>query len=185
MNADLDDADVARVLAGDVEAFSGIVARWQGRLLALAHRLCRDRGRAEDMTQEAFVKIYRSLDRWSGESSFSTWMTSVALNTFRSHLRLRPWIGLELQEETAARVRADEPASEDERAELVRRAVAALPAKYRDALTLYYFGDRDLEETARVLRVPTGTLKARLARGRQLVERALENRSRASEKDHS
>lgn len=182
MNANPDDADVARVLAGDVEAFAGIVARWQGRLFALAHRLCRDRGRAEDMTQEAFVKVFRSLDRWRGESEFSTWMTSVALNTFRSHLRLRPWIGEELGAEAHSRAGTEEPAQDDERVELVRRSVAALPARYRDALTVYYSGDRDCEEAARILRIPTGTLKARLARGRRLVERALTDHPRTDER---
>lgn len=176
MNANPDDADVARVLAGDIAAFEGIVARGQGRLFALAFRLCRDHGRAEDMTQEAFVKIFRSLGQWRGDSTFSTWMISVALHAFRSHLRLRTWIGERLEDEAQVRDRSSEEVSEDVRAESVRRTVAALPARYRDALSLFYFSGQDLENAARILQIPAGTLKARLHRGRQLIQRALRDR---------
>lgn len=164
---------MARVLAGDVDAFEGIVRRWQGRLLALALRMCRDRGRAEDMTQEGFVRIFRSLGQWRGRASFSTWLTSVALNAFRSHLRLRPWVARQLELELEELVPSPSAGDEDPRAERVRRAVAALPALYRDALLAFYFQDQDLEQAARTLGVPAGTLKARLHRGRKLVEDAL------------
>jgi RNA polymerase sigma-70 factor (ECF subfamily) len=170
---DPDSGDAARVLAGDLDAFEGIVARWQGRLFALALRLCRDRARAEDMTQEAFLRAFRSLAQWRGAAAFGTWLMCVALNAFRSHLRLRGWVRQEslaqLQE-----VATKAPASEPEQADRVRRAVAALPARYRDALTLYYFLDRDVAHAAVVLGVAEGTLKARLHRGRELLRRMLE-----------
>jgi RNA polymerase sigma-70 factor (ECF subfamily) len=77
--ADADLADVARVLDGDVQAFEGIVRRWQGPLINMAWRYCRDRSRAEDMAQEAFVRAWRGLSHWRRESSFSTWPpTSIA-----------------------------------------------------------------------------------------------------------
>src|SRR6185295_11809901 len=84
---DDDDADVARVVGGDLEAFEGIVRRWQRRLVGLAWRFCRDRAAAEDMAQEAFLKAFRSLRAYRGESAFSTWLTAIALNTYRSRLR--------------------------------------------------------------------------------------------------
>src|SRR5579862_9323278 len=81
---DLDLVAVDRVLAGDLAAFTGIVRRWQGPLVNMAWRYCRDRSRAEEMAQEAFVRAWRGLSQWRGESSFSTWLFSVAANTFRN-----------------------------------------------------------------------------------------------------
>jgi RNA polymerase sigma-70 factor (ECF subfamily) len=170
---DQDAADAARVVAGDLSAFEGIVHRWQHRLLNMAWRFCRDRHTAEDMAQEVFVKAFRSLAKFRGESAFSTWLTAIALNTYRSRLRSegQPLLSLD-----PARTFATEPGSfhmlqERERAEAVRCAVLTLPERYRDALVLYYFEERDLAETARVLGVAEGTLKARLHRGRELLRR--------------
>src|SRR6516165_2820832 len=82
------DADcVARVVAGDISGFEAIVQRWQHRVLILAWRFCRDRATAEDMAQEVFLKVFRSLASFRGDSAFSTWLISIALNTFRSRLR--------------------------------------------------------------------------------------------------
>jgi RNA polymerase sigma-70 factor (ECF subfamily) len=173
VNEDPDAECVERVLAGDPAAFDGIVRRWQDRLFTLAFRLCRDHGRAEDMTQEAFVKVFRSLGQWRRKSAFSTWMTSVALNAYRSHLRLRPWIAQSLDEERAAPPDAPADPGENPLAQRVRRVVSALPGRYRDALTAFYFAEKSLEQAAAILRIAPGTLKARLHRGRALVQRAL------------
>jgi RNA polymerase sigma-70 factor (ECF subfamily) len=169
--ADEDDADVARVVAGDLAAFEGIVRRWQGRLVGLAWRFCRDRGAAEDMAQEAFLKAFRSLRSFRGEAAFSTWLTSIALNSYRSRLRAEgpPLLGIDLARAFAVEPGALRGLESQERAEAVRRAVLTLPARYREAIVLYYFEERDLAEAARVLGVAEGTLKARLHRGRELL----------------
>jgi RNA polymerase sigma-70 factor (ECF subfamily) len=65
---------VDRVLQGDLSAFEGIVRRWQGPLVNMAYRYCHDRGRAEDMAQEAFVKAFRGLAKWRRDAAFSTWL---------------------------------------------------------------------------------------------------------------
>jgi RNA polymerase sigma-70 factor (ECF subfamily) len=168
---DEDDADVARVVAGDLAAFEGIVRRWQGRLVGLAWRFCRDRAAAEDMAQEAFLKAFRSLASFRGESAFSTWLTSIALNSYRSRLRAEgpPLLGIDLAERFAVEAKALRGLQTRERAEAVRRAVLTLPARYREAIVLYYFEERDLAQSARVLGVAEGTLKARLHRGRELL----------------
>ena len=168
-----DAADVARVLAGDNTAFSGIVQRWQGRLVNLAWRFCRDRMMAEDLAQEAFVKAFRALHTFRGDSAFSTWLTAIAMNTYRSHLRDRP---PHVSDFDAARAVTHEPDAyaglhDRERADMLRQAVLTLAARYRDPIVLYYFQEMDLTETARVLAIPEGTLKARLHRGRELLRR--------------
>jgi RNA polymerase sigma-70 factor, ECF subfamily len=171
--ADEDAADVARVVSGDLEAFEGIVRRWQARLVGLAWRFCRDRALAEDMAQEAFLKAFRSLRGFRGEAAFSTWLTAIALNAYRSRLRAQgpPWRALEVTRALAGEPGALQGLQERERAEAVRRAVLSLPPRYRDALVVYYFQDRDLTEAARVLGVAEGTLKAHLHRGRELLRR--------------
>lgn len=170
---DDDAADVARVVAGDPAAFAGIVQRWQGRLVNLAWRFCRDRMMAEDMAQEAFVKAFRALHTFRGDSAFSTWLTAVAINTYRSCLRDRPPPTADLASAQAATHEPDAFASlhDRERADLLRQTVMTLPVRYREAIVLYYFEEMDLAETARILAIPEGTLKARLHRGRQLLRR--------------
>jgi RNA polymerase sigma-70 factor, ECF subfamily len=170
---DQDASDVARAVAGDASAFAVIVRRWQGRLVSLAWRFCRDRARAEDLAQEAFVKAFRSLPTFRGESAFGTWLTAIAPNPSRSRLRADgpPLVSLDLARLVPGQADALRRLEERERAETVRRAVLTLPARYRDAIVLYYFEDRDLQEAARILGVPEGTLKAQLHRGRELLRR--------------
>jgi RNA polymerase sigma-70 factor (ECF subfamily) len=170
-----DAADVARVLAGEVSAFEPIVRRWQKPLVNLAYRFCRDRGRAEDMAQEAFLRAYRSLASWRKDAAFSTWLFAVATNFYRSEIKRLPPLMMPLDEGVAVlEKRALDPSMDEERRDLVvRNAVLALPAKYRDTLTLFYFHDMDVAQSAASLGVPEGTIKARLSRGRDILREKL------------
>jgi RNA polymerase sigma-70 factor, ECF subfamily len=166
--ADDDRADVEKVLAGDIAAFEGIVHRWQGPLVNLAYRFCRDRGRAEDMAQEAFLRAYRALGSWRRDAAFSTWLFALATNLYRTELRRIPVGSVPLTDIHSAVAPRDEMA-DAARDRYVRRAVFALPAKYREALTLFYFHDMDVHDAARSLALPEGTVKARLSRGREIL----------------
>ena len=171
--ADADLADVTRVLAGDVEAFAGLVGRWQGPLVNMAWRYCRDRGRAEELAQEAFIRAWRGLGSWRRESSFSTWLFALAANVFRSELKRFPTVNLPLEEaaepSTAASQFRDLAAQLS--ADSVRRAVFALPHRYREPIVLFYFHEMDIAAAARTMGMPEGTLKARLSRARELLRR--------------
>lgn len=171
--ADADSADVARVLGGDLSAFENIVRRWQGPLINMAWRYSRDRGRAEEMAQEAFLRAWRGLAQWRGESSFSTWLFALAANVYRNELKKFPTEMLPMKEaaEPAENARQDRDLIERRRDETLRRAVLALPFRYREPLVLFYFHEMDVSAAARTMRVPEGTLKARLARGRDLLRR--------------
>jgi len=170
-----DTADVRRVLAGETSAFAGIVRRWQSRLVNLAWRFSRDRTAAEDMAQDAFVSAFRGLRTFRGESSFSTWLTAIALNSYRSWLRDRPpaTVSVDLARLADWRPPPTADVEDRERASVVQHAVARLPPRYRDPIVLFYFQEMDLAETARVLGLREGTVKARLHRGRKLLERRL------------
>ena len=173
MGAREDQEDVERVLAGDLAAFERIVLRWQAPLLNLAYRFCRDRGRAEDMTQEAFLRVYRGLKSWRRDAGFSTWLFAVATNCYRSELRRIPPTMETLDDclETCG-PRGDLHRNTDSH-DAMRTAVLALPARYREALVLFYFHDMDISAASRSLGLPEGTVKARLSRGRKLLQRKL------------
>lgn len=164
-------ADVTRVLSGDVQAFEGIVCRWQGPLVNMAWRYCRDRGRAEEMAQDAFLRAWRGLPQWRQESSFSTWLFALAANVYRSELKRFPTVNLPLDEiaEPSAPPTQHESLSKTQSHEVVRRAVLALPHRYREPVVLFYFHQMDLSAAARTMDLPEGTLKARLSRARALL----------------
>jgi RNA polymerase sigma-70 factor (ECF subfamily) len=171
--AAIDLAAVDRVLAGDTEAFEGIVRRWQGPLVNMAWRYCRDRSRAEEMAQEAFVRAWRGLAQWRRESSFSTWLFALAGNVYRSELKRVPTMVVPFEEiaEPAGAATQYDAAVDQRRNEELRRAVLALPMRYREPVVLYYFHEMDVGAAARTMGLPEGTVKARLSRGRELLRK--------------
>jgi RNA polymerase sigma-70 factor (ECF subfamily) len=108
VSASEDEADVEKVLAGEVSAFESIVRRWQGPLVNLAYRFCRDRSRAEEMAQDAFLRAYRGLGQWRKDAAFSTWLFAVATNLYRSQLRRIPAQTISIED--VARVQVSSPA---------------------------------------------------------------------------
>jgi RNA polymerase sigma-70 factor (ECF subfamily) len=170
-----DEAAVQKVLAGDIAAFEGLVRRWQIPLVNLAYRFCRDRGRAEEMAQETFLRAYRSLHRWRREAAFSTWLFALATNLYCSELRRIPAriVALEGVAEPRDPRAIDGGLEQKDQDRALRRAVHALPAKYREAVTLFYFHDMDIAAASRSLSLPQGTVKARLSRGRAILRRKL------------
>jgi RNA polymerase sigma-70 factor (ECF subfamily) len=170
-----DRADVARVQAGDVEAFAEIVRRWQTPLINLAYRFCGDRNRAEEMAQEAFLRAYRGLDGFRGDAAFSTWLFALATNVYRSELRRIPQRMVALEEAPEPTDPASMPEAHElrDRDRAVRRAVLGLPPKYREAMLLFYFHEMDVPAAAQSLGLPAGTVKARLYRGRELLRAKL------------
>ncbi|MGH9749585.1 MAG: RNA polymerase sigma factor, partial [Candidatus Polarisedimenticolia bacterium] len=184
MSAPRSDEELAKAAGrGDLEAFRSLVDRHRARIFTLAARMVRDRSEAEDMAQEAFIRIYRGLPAFRGDAAFATWMTRVALNTFYRYLRRRP------REESLDRVDAGgepidgaaetaDPGAGPETAALdaqtaarVRRLAASLPQPFRAAVAVFYLQERSIEEAARQLGVSQGTLKSRLFRGREMLLR--------------
>lgn len=174
MGASEDEANVERVLAGELDAFDAIVRRWQGPLVNLAFRFCHDRPRAEDMAQEAFLRAWRALGQWRRDAPFSTWLFAIATNLYRSEIRRIPPNSVSLEDIAEPRA-SDEAGVEDEdRDRAVHRAVLRLPPKYRECLIVFYFHGKDVATAARSLGVSEGTLKARLSRGRDMLRNKLQ-----------
>jgi RNA polymerase sigma-70 factor (ECF subfamily) len=182
-----DAAAIDEVLAGNVSAFEAVVRRWERPLVNLAYRFFGDRGKAEEMAQEAFLRAYRSLSTWRRESSFSTWLFALATNLYRSEKGRTPREFVPLLEEKMTSVEQGQELAYEEREKrlAVQRAVESLPARYRDALILFYFNELDIAATAACLALPAGTVKARLARGRELLAKKLRASGLFAPKDDS
>ncbi len=171
-------AAVQAVLSGDIDAFESIVERWKRPLVNLAYRYCLDRGRAEDLAQEAFLRAFRHLRSWRRDAAFSTWLFALASNLYRTELKRLPPRAESLDRVAVAG--GPEPEAllgKREIASTVRAAVAALPGRYRDPIMHYYLHEQDLASSAAMLGMPEGTFKARLARGRALLRDRLGRRA--------
>lgn len=175
MAAREDQEDVEKVLAGEISAFERIVNRWQGPLINLAYRFCRDRSRAEDMAQEAFLRVYRGLKGWRKDAEFSTWIFAIATNSYRSELRRIPerTLAMDTIESVADWIAESTRSKDGDRDRAIRLAVSSLPAKYKEALVLFYFHEMEISAAARSLGLPEGTVKARLSRGRKILREKL------------
>jgi RNA polymerase sigma-70 factor, ECF subfamily len=179
--ADPDRALVDRARAGDPAAFRALVEGHQARVLGLAWRLTGARADAEEVAQDAFVRAWRALPAFRGESAFATWLhrivTRVALDRRAQAVRRRRHeVGLE--DEVAAAVAADAPnagdaAGEDRMTARARVALlAGLSETQRTAVTLHYLEDRPVLEVAQAMDVPENTVKTHLARARATMREA-------------
>jgi RNA polymerase sigma-70 factor (ECF subfamily) len=170
-SADEDLAAVEQVVAGETRAFEGIVRRWQGPLINMAWRYCRDRGRAEEMAQEAFLRAWRGLAKWRREGSFSSWLFALAANVYRSELKRFPTetLPMEAAPEPSGPAAQHSELSAQLSREALYRAVLALPLRYREPVILFYFHEMDVAAAASTMGLPEGTLKARLSRARALL----------------
>jgi RNA polymerase sigma-70 factor (ECF subfamily) len=127
------------------------------------------------MAQEAFLRAYRGLDGFRGDAAFSTWLFSLATNVYCSELRRIPqrMVALDEAPEPADPASMIEAHERRDRDLAVRRAVLALPPKYREAMLLFYFHEMDVPAAAQSLGLPEGTVKARLHRGREILRAKL------------
>ncbi|MEO5366952.1 MAG: RNA polymerase sigma factor RpoE [Magnetococcus sp. WYHC-3] len=173
---------VERVKKGDKRAFELLVRKYQGRVAAVIGRIVPDAGRVQDLTQEAFLKAYRALGNFRGDSAFYTWLYRIAVNTAKNHLMSQdrgvPMSDLELEDadNIATEFREnDTPERLLLRRELIRNlqeAIAALPDSMRHAIELREVQGRSYEEISEIMGCPIGTVRSRIFRGRQeIIER--------------
>ncbi len=166
-----------RAAAGDPAAFDQLVGRYQDRVYGLTHRLVGDADLAMDLSQETFLRAWRGIASFEGQSEFFTWLWRIARNVVISHGRsesVRPKLVSNSGGEEESVVHEPVAASpapesrlvrEDERRSLLR-ALRALPFEFREVLVLRDMEDRPYEEIAVLLQVPLGTVRSRLHRAR-------------------
>lgn len=177
---------VARVQKGDRRAFDLLVVKYQHRILALVGRFVSDFAEAQDVTQEAFIKAYRALPSFRGDSAFYTWMYRIAVNTAKNHLisrgRKTPTNDIDLDDAAyftdESHMRdMDTPdglLQRDQLRDVVFAAIDALPEELRIAVTLREIDGLTYEEIADVMECPIGTVRSRIFRAREAIEKKMQ-----------
>ncbi|HEX7115014.1 MAG TPA: RNA polymerase sigma factor RpoE, partial [Steroidobacter sp.] len=176
---------VERVQAGDRSAFNLLVLKYQHRVLKLVSRFINDAAEAEDVAQEAFLKAYRALGSFRGDSAFYTWLYRIAINTAKNALvsnRRRPVdFDLDLQDpeqyDRHARLKdAETPEGvllTDEIRSVVEKAMEQLPEDLRTAIVLRELEGLSYEEIAEAMDCPVGTVRSRIFRAREAIDKKL------------
>ncbi|MBM3355925.1 MAG: RNA polymerase sigma factor RpoE [Betaproteobacteria bacterium] len=179
---DTDHALVARAQQGDKRAFELLVVKYQRKLARLLSRLIRDPAEVEDVAQEAFIKAYRALPSFRGDSAFYTWLYRIGVNTAKNHL-----MAIGRRTPTSTQVQADEAEGYDEGEQLrdintpeslalsreigatVNAAIEGLPEELRTAIQLRELEGMSYEEIARIMDCPIGTVRSRIFRAREVI----------------
>ena len=181
-----DEELVSAVLQGDRERFGDLIERYQGRLINYLFRLLRNADDAHDLAQEVLVKVYQVLDRYDPQYKFSTWLFRVAQNAAIDQIRRRRLkvVSLRQEDDEGDDRDWDLPSPERgpygemrnrERGEAIQEAIESLPWEYRELILLRHFGELPYEEIARMKRMPLGTVKNKLFRGRQMLKEKLQD----------
>ena len=179
-NPDLDLAQ--RHVYGDSTAFDEIYERFAGMIYNVSYRMAGKADVAEDLTQEVFIRIHRHLGRFNGRSTLKTWIYQVTLNHCRSKLSRRRWFtrplfeeepeeGIQLVEERRG---PEEKVLADDASRLLAKALRQVKPVFREAVILRDLEDLSYEEIAEVLHVRIGTVRSRIARGREQLRKILE-----------
>lgn len=176
---------VRRVQNGDMRAFDLLVRKYQHKILNLIARYVHEPSAAQDVAQEAFIKAYRGLGNFRGESAFYTWLYRIAINTAKNHLvaESRRSPEFEVNAEDAERLDGESGLKEyatpegellsEEIRQRVFNAIEALPEDLKTAITLRELEGMSYEEIAQVMGCPIGTVRSRIFRARESIDRSL------------
>jgi RNA polymerase sigma-70 factor (ECF subfamily) len=176
---------VERVQRGDKRAFDILVLKYQHRIAGLISRYVHDSGEAQDVVQESFIKAYRALPRFRGDSEFYTWLYRIAINTAKNYLvsksRRPPSIDIdvdaEFQADFAVLKDVADPESRlatEQLQQVIFHAIESLPEELKTAVTLREIEGMSYEEIAEVMECPVGTVRSRIFRAREAIEKSIE-----------
>ncbi len=176
---------VDRVFKGDKHAFDLLVLRYQHRILGLIGRFIRDPAEVEDVAQEAFIKAYRALPKFRGDSAFYTWLYRIAINTAKNYMVARgrrpPTTDVDVEdaeflENNAPLTDIGTPEANQEKDDLQRvinEAIEDLPEDLRTAFTLREFSGLSYEEITEIMGCPVGTVRSRIFRAREALDKKI------------
>lgn len=176
---------VERVQKGDKRAFDLLVVKYQHKIFAIIGRYVRDHSEVQDVAQEAFIKAYRALANFRGESAFYTWLYRIAINTAKNYLVARnrrpPSSDVDVEDAefyTGNEALTDMESPErsllrDELQATVDRAITDLPEDLRTAVTLREMEGLSYEDIAAIMDCPVGTVRSRIFRAREAIDRAI------------
>lgn len=173
---DSDEALMARVARGDERAFQVLTRRHLPAMLGLARRILRNAAEAEDVAQEALLRVWTHAPRWQPLALFRTWLTRVVVNLCLDRKRRAPWVELEAAGDIVdPSPGATEKAEADERDRMVAGAIDKLPARQRSAIMLTYGEGMSNAEVAEILDTSVSAVETLLVRGKQNLRRTLGN----------
>ncbi len=182
----VDEQLVARVQQGDKQAFDLLVIKHQQKILQLVNRYVKDPSEAQDVAQEAFIKAYRALPGFRGDSAFYTWLYRIAINTAKNWLMSKNRRGgdAEIDLDDAERVlnapqlkgmeTPEQMALNNEIVDAIRQAIDELPEEMRIAISLREFEGLSYEEIAKAMDCPIGTVRSRIFRAREAIDNKLD-----------
>jgi len=188
---EIDQELVERVQNGDKKAFDVLVGKYQHKIVSLISRYVSDHAEAMDVAQEAFIKAYRAMQRFRGDSAFYTWLYRIAINTAKNHLvaqnRRPPLSDVDAQDAEQFQVdtrlkEQDSPEHEllkEEIERTIHEAIADLPEDLRIAITLREMEGMSYEEIATTMDCPIGTVRSRLHRARNMLKDKLRTYARS------
>lgn len=183
--ASIDHKLVRRVQEGDKTAFDLLVKKYQHKIIGLINRYVYDHHEAMDVSQEAFIKAYRALPNFRGDSAFYTWLYRIAINTAKNHLvakgRRPPDMDVDVDdahyfEGDSGLKDIETPENSlyrDELARVVRDAMDKLPQDLRAALSLREFDGLSYEDIAQIMDCPVGTVRSRIFRAREAIDKEI------------
>jgi RNA polymerase sigma-70 factor, ECF subfamily len=176
---------VERVKRGDKRAFDVLVLKYQHKIVGLVSRYLRDQDEVLDVTQEAFIKAYRALPRFRGDSQFYTWLYRIAINTAKNYLvsrsRRPPDTDIdvsegEFQDNSAVLRDIENPENAlatDQLENVIYQAIEDLPDELKVAVSLREFEGLSYEDIAEIMECPVGTVRSRIFRAREAIEKKI------------
>lgn len=173
---------ITKVLEGDTSAFSILVERYKDLIYTLALRMIKNREEAEEVSQDTFIKVYKSLSKFKGDSKFSTWIYKVTYNTCLDRLKKlkRTQNTVAINEFTEHEVKTLDSALATleikERKEAIQKCINMLPSNDSFLLTLYYFEEQSLDEIAKIVNLKPNNVKIKLYRSRKKLASVLRTR---------
>lgn len=183
--SDNDQQLVERVQQGDKRAFDLLVIKYQHKIFSIISRFIKDNAEVHDVAQEAFIKAYRAIGNFRGESAFYTWIYRIAINTAKNHLvsrgRRPPSTDVEVDEaefyaggdSLKDLATPENQLMRDQLEQVVFKAIEELPEDLRTAVTLRELEGLSYEEIAEVMACPVGTVRSRIFRARESIDRHL------------
>ncbi|MFW1678440.1 RNA polymerase sigma factor RpoE [Pontibacter sp. JAM-7] len=179
----IDQQLVERVKAGDKRAFDLLVKKYQHKIVGLIGRYIYDSHEAMDVAQETFIKAYRALPRFRGDSAFYTWLYRIAINTAKNHLVARGRKPTDVDIDDAQYFEGDSDLKDietpenqlyrDELEKVIKRTLDRLPEDLRVALTLREFEGLSYEDIASIMDCPVGTVRSRIFRARESIDKEI------------
>ncbi|MDD5578596.1 MAG: RNA polymerase sigma factor RpoE [Methylobacter sp.] len=181
----LDEELVLRVQQGDKSAYDLLVIKYQHKIIQLVNRYVKDPSEAQDVAQEAFIKAYRALGNFRGDSAFYTWLYRIAINTAKNYLvsrtRRSSDYQVDIQDaeqiENAPQLQGMESPERlllnQEIVETIKTAIDKLPEEMRIAIMLREFEGMSYEEIAQAMDCPVGTVRSRIFRAREAIDNKL------------